>query len=115
MERWYIWLSIPAFIYMWRDTMRCISKLRKITPKSSNAYGEIEYLWFRALGTTLSLWILCVMIPSLLIAIITSILIDYSEYFDLVADWFMLIGIYLSGVFATYKYDLWRKKNLPKD
>ena len=116
-KSWYIWLSIPMFVFLWSNTLRHISSIRRKTKHMPNDCWKAENLWFKVLGVTLKLWVFNIIMPVVLVLMTISIIGNnfvesYNQYLAIILRAIILITLYLSGVYATYKYNVWCKKNI---
>ena len=109
--RWYIWLSFPAFVFLWGDTSIRILVMKKnsqLIPK----YQSKHDVWIRAVGNAFLLAIPLFFIP----AFALGALIDYAENFgsalENTINIISLVILYVLGVFITYMHTMWREKNL---
>ena len=113
---WYIWLSTPMFVYLSGYASRRISALER-KASNSNDKWKVNGLWFRVVGITVLLaFVFVIILPMTIIIVILSFLeeiieMPYNEFLGFIP----LFILYMFGVYATYKYDAWIRKNLPKN
>ena len=97
------------------DASRRISCLNRRAVNSDERW-RINGLWLRIVGTTLfTCGIIMIILPFSLILIYYRIVGFFVGYIDneifAIAP---LIILYIFGVYGTYRYDVWLKKNFPK-
>ena len=107
---WYIWFSAVAFMLLWSNTTRQI-KYEK----------SKRHMWPRACWNGLKLWgtyVMFIPISSLVLlgrlATFITHMISVNLNLEIVAtilSLYVLLAIYLGGVYATYKHYIWRKEN----
>ena len=111
---WYIWLSIPAFIFLTFGN----SAIRILWHERKNKIGVMdkESVWLKFLGNTLGLWLVFVMGVAFLLHPLLRLIASNFEAGSLFARVFgdlLLLVLYFSGVYATYRHVRWREKNIP--
>ena len=104
---WFIWLSIPAFAFLWGDTAKRLTSLRRL--KKEGLWSAMD-LWYKALGNMFVLWIVFVMIPAGVFAAVAGFLLEIIGY--VVWNVLALGYMYFAGVYITYKHHVWRQKNI---
>lgn len=107
---WYIWLSIWAFPVL------CFITVAQIVFGSKKVLiineGHRINLWLRAILQFFFIGLVYIMLPMLLLTILSVILSGLYPILATITNGIQLSAIYLLGVYATYKFDLWRKSNL---
>ena len=105
---WYIWLSLPAFMILWGDTVR-----RLMTSKNKDIIGKglVFNMWLKALGNMFAIVICCLMLPMLLFAVLLNATASNGIVY-VVVSYSALICLYFLGVYATYRHAFWRENNI---
>jgi len=105
-KKWYIWFSIFAFMFLWADTSRRIMFTKK----------NYE-IWSRACGQLFKLFGGYVILPIMLVSILVGFPLSRLDIYEgsLLNELFNMLNlilVYLGGVYATYRHDIWRKENI---
>ena len=105
---WYIWFSFIAFAFLWRDTMRRIKFFRE-------SFWDNFELWAKACLNAFMLGILHIVIPIIAYGVLANRLIsglpDTSIVPEIAISGLLLL-IYFSNVYATYRHMAWRRANI---
>jgi hypothetical protein len=110
--KWYIWLSIPAFVLLWGDTSkRIIRSQRKFSLDIPNDSKKTN-LWISALGNIFKLAILDLLIPGFGFAVLIDWSANFNPVLSVVFNFVALLSLYLLGVYTTYAHVQWREKNI---
>jgi len=110
---WYIVFSFFTYVFLWADLGWRFHRLRKNTSRNSHAYGELELLWFKAVGVYFSLMVGFMLAPSIIMGYIVRFIQDNHNdiWFDFMEQAPGVV-LYLTGVYISYKLVAWRKKNI---
>jgi|GEM_PF-6026993 len=103
-KNWYIWLSIPAFMFLSFTT----SVLLMFPKTFLKTKEDVYHLYLKSMGKMLGYWLLMIII-FFATSLVISILLP-----DLIGLPIFAIIIYSSGVFMTYRFDNWRKEALSR-
>ena len=107
-QPWYIWFSIPAFGFLFLDTaIRVCFREKKDTT---------DIMWLRALGNIMGLTIVVIALPMTLVgqlALLVESHFGRDSFFATAVRIILWISLYFLGVYATYRHELWRRKNIP--
>jgi len=112
----YIWLSIFAFMFLLMITSAHFIFSRRFKDQFPQETGWLRP-WLRFLGQMFIGVFTIIALPLMASAISGFIVYSFSSLFGefglTIHQIVLLIALYLAGVFATYRYDKWIKKNLP--
>jgi len=112
---WYIWLSMPVFLFLVTDSSCRITKYKKKNKikLSDNRYLDWMYLWGKYVWNCMWLWGGLFMTPAFLLSTLIRLLenrleAQWPETIDIIP----FICLYLSGVLINYMHIQWRKNNI---
>ena len=103
---WYIWLSVPAFAFLWGDTARRIWCIKNKNLHKSSAMD----IWIEALINMFKITICYLMFPTGLFILAIELAGNHSYLLRGIVNCIAIVLLYLLGVYATHKHILWREK-----
>ena len=110
---WYIWFSIFAYIILIIDTH---IRIARHSSKCQDAAIGSPSLQSKATKSFWTVGILVLVLPTLafmLFLILLENIFGIDSIWARMVDTLPPIFFYLAGICATYRYALWRTKNIP--
>jgi len=110
---WYIWLSVPALLVLSFTTAGYVSRYEKV--HNIGIFNSSSFYW-KARGNSFLLILVVIMLPLaffMLIFLAAEYYAGRGSFFAILVNGIMLIFLYLSGVYATYRHVQWRERNIP--
>ena len=106
---WVIWLSMPAFAFLWGDTARRILSAKKTSFPTRSRMD----IWVEALINLFMIFICYITFPMLVLIFLIDMTMKHSYILGTIVNCIALICFYFLGVYSTYKHFLWRKNKIP--
>ncbi len=110
---WYIWFSIPAFLILAVETMWKVLYSEKNPLKPLKANYDLN-LWLKVIGQLFLNMIIIIIVPMILVLYLFEYLGNIAPDLLQTLKFVQLLILYVLGVCAAYRQEMWRRKNISK-
>ena len=107
---WYIWLSLPMFVFLWFD-----SAGRLTSTRTAAFLGDQNkmVLWMNCIKNFIELTLVFFGVPTVMLIVCVNWLALRDPYWGITAQYASYFLIYLLGVYITHRHNSWREENIP--
>ncbi len=109
---WYIWFSVPAFLILTTDTMWKVLYSKKNPLKTLKTTYDLD-LWLKLMGQ-MFINMVIIIVPMILVLNLFGYFGSIVPDLLLILEFVQLVILYVLGVCAAYRQEVWRRKNISK-
>lgn len=110
---WYIWFSIPAFLMLAVDTMWKVLYSIKNPLRPLKTNYDLN-LWLKVIGQLFFNMTILIIVPMILVLHFFEYLASIAPDLLQTLEFMQLLILYVFGVCAAYRQEMWRRKNISK-
>ena len=110
---WYIWFSLPAFLILAVDSMWKVLYAKKNTLNPLKMNYDLD-LWLNVIRQLFFNMIIIIMVPMILVLYLFGYLGSIVPDLLQILEFVQLLILYILGVCAAYRQEMFRRKNVAK-